>query len=199
MAQILLTRHGETAWNALGKLQGHTDIALNETGRGQARALAATLGPSVAAVVTSDLSRARETGAIIAAALGLPAPAVDPELRERQYGVFEGLTRAECETQHPDAWRDWVAQIGAPPGGELRGDAAARLGRALTRILATAAHPGGDIVVVSHGGVMRLWLIDVLGQTIPVIGNAATYLVGHDGARFHAELRDQRRPSGGGL
>ena len=189
MAQILLTRHGETAWNALGKLQGHTDIALNETGRGQARALSAALGPSVVQVVTSDLRRARETGEIIAGALGLPPPVIDPELRERQYGVFEGLTRAECESQHPDAWRAWVAQVGAPPGGEPRAEAAARLGRALTRILATAAPAGGDIVVVSHGGVMRLWLMEVVGQAIPVIGNTATYVVGHDGARFHAQLR----------
>jgi probable phosphoglycerate mutase len=186
MARILLTRHGETAWNALGKLQGHTDIALNDTGRGQARSLAAALGATVTAVWTSDLGRARETGEIIAAALGLPAPTVDPELRERQYGVFEGLTRAECEGQHPDAWRDWVAQIGAPPGGEPRAEAAARLGRALTRIAATG---DAEVVVVSHGGVMRLWLMEVVGAAIPLIGNATSYVVEHDGARFRAELR----------
>ena len=169
-------RHGEeTAWNALGKLQGHTDIPLNEVGRDQARALAAALATAgVTAVWTSDLVRARETGALIATALGLAAPDVDPELRERSFGVFEGLTRAECETQHPDAWRDWVAQTGSPPGGEPRADAIARLGRALGRIAAT---DGGAALVVSHGGVMRLWLMDLLGTTIPLVANGTTYVI----------------------
>jgi probable phosphoglycerate mutase len=187
MARILLTRHGETAWNALGRLQGHTDIALNEIGRGQARALAHGLGAAgLTAIWTSDLSRARETGEIVAAALGLPAPAVDPDLRERQFGVFEGLTRHDCETHHPAAWRDWVAQTGSPPGAEARPDSIARLGRALGRILAASA---GDALVISHGAVMRLWLNDVLGQAVPLIGNATTYLVEAEGAGFRAALR----------
>ena len=117
MRRILLARHGQTSWNALGKLQGHTDVELNEVGREQARALAAKLASAeLTAVWTSDLSRARQTGEIVAAALGLAAPAVDPELRERHYGVFEGLSRDECATQHPEAWQDWTAQKGAPPG-----------------------------------------------------------------------------------
>jgi len=193
MQRILLVRHGETAWNALGKLQGHTDIELNDVGRAQARSLAAGLGSAaVTAVWTSDLRRARETGAIIATALGLPSPTVDPELRERAFGVFEGLTRSECETLHPDAWRDWIAQSGSPPGGELRVDAIARMGRALTRIAmtaTTAATSDGAILVVSHGGVMRLWLMDLLGTTIPLVANGTTYVVEHDGTAFRAELR----------
>lgn len=187
MRRILLARHGETAWNALGKLQGHTDIALNDVGRDQARGLADGFADAaVTAVWTSDLLRARETGAIIASALGLPAPTVDPELRERAFGVFEGLTRNECETQHPVAWRDWVAQTGSPPGGEPRGDAIARLGRALGRIAAT---DGGAALVISHGGVMRLWLMDLLGTSIPLIANGTTYVVDHDGSRVRAERR----------
>jgi len=191
MRRILLVRHGETAWNALGKLQGHTDIELNDVGRGQARALATGLGgAAVTAVWTSDLRRARETGEIIASALGLPAPSVDPELRERAFGVFEGLTRSECETQHPEAWRDWVAQTGSPPGGELRGDAIARMGRALSRIaMATTAATDGAVLVVSHGGLMRLWLMELLGTTIPLVANGTTYIVEHDGAGFRAQLR----------
>jgi len=202
MRRILLARHGETAWNALGKLQGHTDIALNDVGRDQARALAASFRDAgITAVWTSDLSRARETGEIITDLLGLAAPTVDPELRERQFGVFEGLTRHECAAQHPEAWQLWLAQTGTPPGGESRGDAAARLGRALRRIAAnaanaaneaTAATAGGPALVVSHGAVMRLYLIDLLGTSVPVMANGTTYVVEHEGAEVRARLREPR-------
>lgn len=184
MRRLLLTRHGETSWNALGKLQGHTDIELNDVGRRQAQALAGRLGDAaLTAVWTSDLARARETGAIISAALGLPEPAIDPELRERRFGVFEGLTRHECAAHHPVAWQAWLAQTGTPPGGEARGDAATRLGRALARIAAT---DGGAALVVSHGGVMRLWLMELLGAAVPMIGNGTTYVLDHDGTTFAA-------------
>jgi broad specificity phosphatase PhoE len=187
MGRLLLTRHGETAWNAIGKLQGHTDIALNDVGRDQARTLGAGFRDAgITAIWTSDLARARQTGEIIADILALPAPAVDPELRERRFGVFEGLTRRECETQHPEAWRDWIAQTGTPPGGEPRKEAAARIGRALGRI-ATAER--GLALVISHGGVMRLWLMELLGANVPLVPNGATYLVEHDGAGFRAQLR----------
>jgi broad specificity phosphatase PhoE len=177
MRRILLARHGETSWNALARLQGDTDIPLNDVGRGQARALAGRIaGAGVTAVWTSQLVRARETGVIIAAALGLAAPAIDRELRERSYGVFEGLTREECATRYPDAWRDWVAQIGAPPGAEGRDEAAARLRGALGRI---AASDGGPVLVISHGGAMRLWLMTLLGPSVPVVTNAMTYVVEH--------------------
>lgn len=190
MGRILLARHGETSWNALGKLQGHTDIALNDVGRAQARALAAALATAqVTAVWTSDLARARETGAIVAAALGLGAPIVEPELRERRFGVFEGLTRDQCARQHPEAWQAWVAQTTAPPGGEPRELATARMTRALARI---AAHQDGAALVVSHGGVMRLWLMEVLGTPIPALANGATYLVEHDGVAFRAYLSGAR-------
>jgi probable phosphoglycerate mutase len=193
MRRILLARHGETAWNALGKLQGHTDIALNDVGRDQARALAAAFRDAgITAIWTSDLSRARETGEIIADLLGLVAPTVDPELRERQFGVFEGLTRHECAAQHPEAWQLWLAQTGTPPGGESRGDAAARLRRALRHIAATAATEGGPALVVSHGAVMRLYLIDLLGSSVPIMANGTTYVVEHDGAEVRARLREPR-------
>jgi probable phosphoglycerate mutase len=189
MYRILLTRHGETAWNALGKLQGHTDIELNDAGRAQASALAVELGDAgITTVWTSDLSRARQTGEIVATALGLGAPTVEPELRERRFGVFEGLTRAECASLHPDAWRAWVSQTTAPPGGEARELATARMTRALTRVV----DAGGRALVISHGGVMRLWLMELLGPSVPLIGNGTTFDLRHDGHRFRAALFARR-------
>jgi broad specificity phosphatase PhoE len=184
--RILLARHGQTAWNAAGRLQGHTDIELDPTGRDQARALAeAVRAAGVTRLWSSDLARARETATIVATELGLPPPEVDPDLRERKFGVFEGLTRDECLANHPEAWRDWVAQTSHPPGGEPRADAILRMQRALMRVAAD-----GTSLVVSHGGVMRLWLMDLLGSTIPLVGNATMYEVDQvDGAAFRAKLR----------
>lgn len=186
MRTLLLARHGETSWNALGKLQGHTDIELHEAGRAQARELAALLTSSgVSGVVTSDLARARETGAIVAAVLGLPPPEIEPALRERAFGVFEGLTRDECAAQHPDAWAAWVAQTGCPPGGEPRQAASARMGATLARV-ASSRGDGGPLLVVSHGGVMRLWLTSVMVEPVALIGNGHTFLVEHDASGVRA-------------
>lgn len=186
MRRILLARHGETAWNAIGRLQGRTDIELNDSGRTQARALAAQLsGAGISAVWTSDLSRARQTGEIVAAALGLGAPRIDPELRERSFGVFEGLTRTECADLHPEAWQAWQAQTTAPPGGEPRESACARLHAALSRIL---SHEDAVTLVVSHGGIMRLWLMDLLRTQIPLIPNGATYIIESDGPHLRARF-----------
>lgn len=187
MRSLLLARHGQTAWNALGKLQGHTDIPLDEIGRGQARALADALADAgVTAIWASDLGRARQTAEIVAAALALPAPTLDPDLRERHYGVFEGLTGDECAARHPQAWKTYLGRRETPPGAESRADATARIARALDRIAAT---DGGPALVVTHGGVMRLFLLDLLGPDVPLVGNAATYLVEHDGTRYRARIR----------
>jgi broad specificity phosphatase PhoE len=184
---ILLARHGETAWNAIGRLQGHTDVELNATGRAQARALAGALAAAeLAEVWTSDLARARETGAIIAAELGLAAPRVEPDLRERRFGVFEGLTRDEIAERYPDAWRAWTQTTEHPPGGESRVDATARMARAIARVHADAR---GHVLVVSHGGVMRLWLAELTGTAIPPLANGCIYDVDHDGTAFRAALR----------
>src|SRR5690242_8696605 len=95
MATLLLVRHGETDWNAEGRLQGQTDRPLNEYGRRQARELAERLaGDGVVAIYASDLSRAKETAEIVGGRLGLPV-VVDPDLRERNWGTWEGLTPRE--------------------------------------------------------------------------------------------------------
>ncbi|HEV3030468.1 MAG TPA: histidine phosphatase family protein, partial [Polyangia bacterium] len=89
---VYLARHGETSWNREGRWQGHTDIALNDVGLGQARALGALLrGRDIERIHTSDLARARQTAETAAAMLGVTELVVDPGLRERSFGVFEGL------------------------------------------------------------------------------------------------------------
>jgi broad specificity phosphatase PhoE len=189
VSTLYVARHGETDWNARGKLQGHTDIPLNEAGKAQARALAERLrGLGLGSVTTSDLSRANETGAIVAETLSLVAPAVDHELRERCFGVFEGLTREECAAQHPEAWRAWVEQTSPPEGAEAVALAVERLTRAFDRIVARGASQ--PTLVVSHGGVMRLWMQSVLGTTLPLIANGSVYAVDVDAGeprRFRVE------------
>lgn len=185
MKLIFLARHGETEWNALQKLQGHTDVPLNEAGRTQARALAEALGAqNISFVTTSDLSRARQTGEVVAARLTIAAPHIDPDLRERRFGIFEGLTRDQCATEHSKAWQAWIVDSKSPEGGEPAEDVVLRMNRALTRIAGDG--DGRPALVISHGGAMRLWLLAVLGVPAPPIGNGAVYLLEHDGVRFFA-------------
>src|SRR5512133_2376807 len=119
---VFLARHGQTDWNAAGRWQGHTDVPLNETGRAQARALAERLrGEGIAAIASSDLARARGTAEIVAAVLGLRVDLLDPDLRERRFGIFEGLTLRECEQRHPEDWARYAGDPGlGPPLGESR-------------------------------------------------------------------------------
>lgn len=184
MKRLYLIRHGETEWNAVGRLQGSSDIALNDTGRAQALRLAANLSKHGAERVwTSDLSRARETGAIIAAHLGLDTPSTEPDLRERRFGVFEGLTRDEIARRYPVEWRAWHDKTVMPEGGEARDASVARMAGALARLWQQTTTTA---LVVSHGGIMRLWLSELAGYLVPNIPNGATFVVEHDGTVFRA-------------
>ena len=150
MTTILLARHGETDWNLERRVQGHSDRPLNETGRAQARALADELdGATIDAVYSSDLARALETAEIVGRRLGLPVSAL-PELREKHFGTWEGLTDEEVLNRFPHAregpWGD----------GESSDDMAGRVLDALRRI--ASAHPGGQVLVVAHGGPLRAML-----------------------------------------
>ncbi len=181
MRTLLLVRHGETEWNRLGRFQGHTDIALNDEGRRQARVLAAGLsGRTISAVAASDLSRARETAQIIADSLGLPLVCVDHALRERSYGAFEGLTREECAARFPVEWAEHQRGLhgsGAfdPPGAEPRPEVMARLVRAVTRIVTEHCALDSSIVIVSHGGAMRAFLEATAFARVPPVPNTAVY------------------------
>src|SRR5512136_2901741 len=100
-ARLCLVRHGETAWNAEGRVQGQTDVPLNELGHVQARSVAAALARErFGALYTSDLTRVRQTARPAAECFGL-APRAEPRLRERHYGVFETLTYREAKERFP--------------------------------------------------------------------------------------------------
>lgn len=144
MTTILLARHAETEWNRDGRWQGWADPPLNDTGRAQARTLAAQLsGVPFDAVYSSDLQRAHETAAIVAEPHGLPV-VTDPGLREIDIGSWSGLTKSEIAERFPDGDR---------PGGETRAEHAERVLRAVERIARENA--GHRILLLTHGGTMR--------------------------------------------
>lgn len=154
---LTLVRHGETEWNRQRRIQGSTDIPLNDTGRAQA-SMAADLLRRRAwdAVYTSPLARAAETAEVIARELGLPTPTSVPQLVERHYGEAEGLSDTELAARYPKGAR--------VPGRESREELTSRVMPALTGI--AEAHVGEAVVVVSHGGVIRavLGAVDPAGQ-----------------------------------
>jgi broad specificity phosphatase PhoE len=168
---LLLVRHGETDWNAEGRLQGHTDRPLSDYGRGQARRLAEELeGEELEAIYSSDLARARETAEIVGERLGLPI-ALEPDLREKDWGTWEGLSAVE---------RDRVEFVGESTEAHQE-----RMLRALRTI---AEHHPGDarILVVTHGGSMRRVQTATMGLALPVVENCGRWLCACDNGEFRA-------------
>jgi probable phosphoglycerate mutase len=146
MTRFFLVRHGETEWNKLRKIQGASDIPLNETGRAQAIALGEILSRHpFDLIVSSPLSRAAETAAIIAARLQMAAPVLMDDLVERNYGIAEGANGAELDLLYPPG-----TDI---PGREERSAVQERVIRTLRGL--ALQHPGQDIIAVAHGGVIR--------------------------------------------
>ncbi|KVD55552.1 phosphoglycerate mutase [Burkholderia ubonensis] len=157
--QILFIRHGETAWNRIKRIQGHIDIPLADSGLAQAQRLAVRLaretrdGARVDAIYSSDLMRAQQTAQPAADALGLPL-VLRAGLRERAYGIFQGHDSMEIEARFPDAYAAWQTRDPGfePEGGESQRAFYHRVLHALEPIV--AAHPGGRIACVAHGGVL---------------------------------------------
>ena len=164
MTTILLARHGETDWNAERRVQGHSDTALNDRGREQARTLAGELaGERIDAVYSSDLLRAHETARIVAEQRGLGVTAIR-DLRERHFGTWEGLTDEEIFVRYPQVLE------GATWGdAETQDEMAERVVGALLRIAET--HPGQHVLVVSHGGPLRRILAHCGGDAKGPIDN----------------------------
>lgn len=177
LSTVCLVRHGETDWNAAGRLQGVQDVPLNARGREQARLGGLALRPAVCGrewdlVLTSPLRRAAETARIIRDIAGVPRLEAVPELAERDYGAASGLTRAELAVRFPD---------GVVPGEEARASVRDRSVGALAAWV--GRRPGARIVVVSHGGVISALLRSVSGGAVTVLpgslGNACLNVLHH--------------------
>lgn len=170
MTVLTLVRHGETEWNRARRIQGLTDIPLNDTGRAQARDAATGLlhhlDPTVpVVVVSSDLARARETAEIIAETLGAATPRLYPDLRERGYGQAEGVDIDEFAQR----WGPWhSAEV---PGAETRDDLRMRALRGLRAAVADGRSPvrapAPTLVIVSHGALIREVIHHASGGTLP--------------------------------
>jgi 2,3-bisphosphoglycerate-dependent phosphoglycerate mutase len=156
VTRMCMVRHGETAWNAEGRVQGQLDIPLNATGFAQARAVADALaGGSFSAIYASDLVRVRQTAEPAAARLGIEVR-LEPALRERHYGMFERLTYVEVKQRYPAEYarfRDKDLDFDFVTGESLAAFAA----RALACVGALVErHAGESILVFTHGGVLEM-------------------------------------------
>lgn len=149
---LLLARHGETDWNHDHRWQGHTGAPLNETGRRQAAELAARV-TDVDAAYSSDAERAYETALVVASRHGLQVE-IDPRLREVDFGLWEGLTRAEIDERFRGGFSRWSSgESATPDGGESDEAMADRVLDALHDI--AARHPRARVLVVTSGGPIR--------------------------------------------
>jgi broad specificity phosphatase PhoE len=183
-------RHGETEWNLVGRVQGHSDTPLNETGRSQIRRLASRLATTeFAAAYSSDLSRCLEGARILLEGHETPLT-LAPELRELSYGVLEGRTYGEIQSDSPSLYGKIMAGdvTFAPPEGESVEDLTRRVTELMDRLL--EAHQEDDkVLVVAHGGTIRAILVSLLGLPLGLfwrfrIANSSLSIVSHyqDGA-----------------
>jgi broad specificity phosphatase PhoE len=162
-SRLLLVRHGESTWNRDGRIQGQLDPPLSERGQIQARETAERLaGHRIVALYTSDLRRARQTAAAIAEELGAtPVPLT--ELREIYLGEWEGKTKEDMSAEYPELWEAWTSHPSwdLVPGGEGTAQFGQRVRRITEELL--ARHPEGDVLCVTHGGVIQVALASVVG------------------------------------
>jgi glucosyl-3-phosphoglycerate phosphatase len=162
VSRLIVWRHGNTDWNASHRVQGQTDVPLNGLGRQQAVDAADLLiKMRPATIVSSDLQRAADTAAALAALSGLPV-SYDKRLRERNFGAWQGLTMTEVAALHPAGHARWTA--GEDVGGDI--ESLPDLGRRVADALAEAAAlvpPGGTVVVATHGAAARQGIGHLLG------------------------------------
>jgi 2,3-bisphosphoglycerate-dependent phosphoglycerate mutase len=160
--RLCVVRHGETDWNLAGILQGWVDVPINDQGRRQARELAtAFAGQGFDRVYSSPLIRALETAEIVAAGLGLPRPSIHEGLKERNFGVLQGVPKAELAEHNPLLLQQILQRNPAAhfESGETMDEVATRV---LDAILDLAMdHPGEQLLVITHG-----WVMDIITRHI---------------------------------
>lgn len=165
MTLITLVRHGQTDWNLARRIQGSTDIPLNDTGRADALAAAEALtGAAHHAIYASPLVRAQETARIIAAHLGLADPQLTRDMREREFGIGEGLLVDE----YLERFENWhVAPDGAETLDVVRDRALSALDEIARASRRRSAPVAESVIVVTHGGVIRALLHHASSGTLP--------------------------------
>jgi glucosyl-3-phosphoglycerate phosphatase len=196
VVRLVAWRHGQTAWNAERRFQGHSDIPLDATGREQARDAARYLAAmQPAAIFSSDLTRAAETGSFLGELTGLPVQ-LDKDLRERGGGSWEGLTDREIREGYPEAYAAWL-----PPDGEPIGAVTDRVAGAFQRIADGLDGEGGPAgaglgggksplaVVISHGAAINLAISRLLGlpertRVLGPLGNCSWSVLGRRADRW---------------
>ncbi len=161
--RLVLLRHGRTAWNAEHRIQGQSDVELDEAGHDQARAVAPSIAKMAPRVLwSSDLLRARQTADYLASEIGLQ-PSYDRRLREYALGELQGLTHDECAARDPDAYARFRAgEWDDIPGGETSLEVAGRTSAALLELAASLA-PGETGVAVGHGASIRTAAVALVG------------------------------------
>jgi alpha-ribazole phosphatase len=158
-----MVRHGRSAWNSLGRIQGQIDIALDEVGFQQAQRVAERVRQfNIDAIYSSPLQRARVTAEMIGTQLNLPVTC-DDRLMEYQFGVVSGLTWDELVVQHPELAKRWADDAWTVPieGSEGRVNFAARVKAVMDDLI--ARYPDQQVAVVAHGGTFNVYLAKMLG------------------------------------
>lgn len=200
MTTIALIRHGQTPWNAVGRLQGSSDIILDNAGRAQAARAAEYLLAEVpdapwAAIRHSPLKRAAESAAIVASTLAVPKVKPMSSLAERDFGEGEGLTMAECAQIWPaTAVDDVLAARENIPGVEPPGLVVARGLHAISKL--TDQYQDGFVVAVSHGTLMRFTLTEIIGDSFDYIPNGGVVVLEtwREGDGLGARIMAQSHP-----
>jgi len=181
VTRLLVIRHGESEWNVAGRWQGMADVPLTDDGRRQAASAALRLG-TFDAIVDSDLERAALTASIIAEIIGVGPVVLDSRLREADVGPWEGLTHAEVE----QGWPGFLAAHHRPDGFEPYESVAQRGAAALLH--AAATWPGGEILVVTHGGLIRALRRELAADDVRVANLAGSWFVARAGSLEAGDL-----------
>lgn len=189
MRRLIVWRHGNTDWNAGDRVQGQTDVSLNDVGRREARESAELLRRMrPVAIVASDLKRAVETAAPLAAITGLPVR-YDARLRERDFGAWEGMRIADVARERPDEYARWTSGADVIGGGvETLDELGKRVAEALQEA-ALLASAGGTVVVATHGAAARQGIGHLLGwpieqlRTLRALQNCHWVDLTHDAVR----------------